>query len=218
MEQRIGFIGCYSHDVILLLAKVMECMGKRVLIRDRNRQRTLHASLPVPEPVSVAEAEVEYDGLFFTEQRVLCGEGDYDIELVDFGMHVNKKEVQRCSGVVLVTDMLLHHIRHLEAEAIPKEAVFVCIVRDAFEETCREESEWKHFLQLFPNQTTYFLPPDYRDVRNRYVCETMHEYCVNKASAELRNVIFRLASTFCTTYTEREIRNAVRRRERRRYR
>lgn len=218
MEQRIGFIGCYSHDVILMLAKVMECMGKRVLIRDRNRKRTLQVSLPVPDRLSAAETAVEYDGLFFTEQKVLCGEGDYDVELVDFGMRGNKTEVQRCSGVVLVTDMLLHHIRDLEAEMIPKEAVCVCIVRDALEEICMEESEWKHFLQLFPNGKTYFLSPDFRDVRNRYVCETMHEYRVSKASPEMRNIIFKLAATFCTPYTEQEIRSAVRRRERGRYR
>lgn len=219
MKRRIGFVGCYSHDVILMIVKVLVCLEKRVLLRDRNKQHILRASIPVPEGVCVAKTNVEYDGFFFTEQEINTEvDKDFDIELVDFGMDVEKEEVKLCSELILVTDMLLHHIRGLEKAELAKEMVHVCIIRDAFENLCKGEKEVKAFLQSFPNRREYFLPPDYRDARNRYVCETQHEYSINRASPEMQDMIYRLVQTLCPGCSERDVRRRVRQQERRQYR
>ena len=219
MERRIGFVGCYSHDVILMLAKVLGCMEKKVLIRDRNKLRTLQASVPIPEGICTANTEVEYDGFFFTELAPEYGKsGGYDIELIDFGMDVKKEDVKQCSELMVVTDMLLHHIRRLAEAELPEKAVSVCIIRDSFEDICKREAEVKSFLQTFPEKQEFFLPPDFRDVRNRYVCETLHEYNIRKASPEMKDMLYRIAERLCPGCSEREIRRNIRYRERRHYR
>ncbi len=217
MEKRIGFVGCYSHDVILMLAKVLSCVGKSVLIRDWNKHHTLRVSIPFPEGICTGQSVVEYDGFYFTEREDDCRE-KYDFELVDVGMEVTEEAVGRCSEWIMITDMLPHHIRRFADIAIPNDAVSACIIRDSFEDSCNAEPEVKRFLQLFPNKTEYFLSPDFRDVQNRYVCETLHEYSIGKASTEMQSTIFRMVGRLCPEYSEREIRHRVKRWERRRIR
>ena len=83
MNRKIGFVGCYSHDVILMLAIVLCYMKKKVLIRDRNRQQTLQASIPIPDGLCAAKTIVEYNGFFFTGQESDVEEKEkFDIEII----------------------------------------------------------------------------------------------------------------------------------------
>lgn len=219
MERSIGFVGCYSHDVILMLTKVFGYMGKRVLLRDRNKQHTLQVSVPIPDGTCAAKTVLEYDGFLFTEQstdRQVSEE--YEVEIIDFGMEVNTEEAERCQDFIVVTDMLLHHVRRLNDIRFPRERVLACVMRDSFAAICRGEQEVMMFMQSFPDRTVYFLPPDHRDVKNRYVCETLHEYSVAKASPEMQDLIYRMVELVYPDYTEKEIRKAIRRSERRNYR
>lgn len=219
MEKRIGFVGCYSHDVILMLAKLLCCMEKRVLIRDRNQKHTLRASVPVPEGLCARKAVVEYNGFFFTEQDMKREmSGDFEIEIVDFGTEGIREEIALCSDVVVVTDMLLHHIRCVEEIGLPKELLRFCIVRDSVEALCIGENEIERFLQGFSRNRCFFLPPDFRDVKNRYVCETLHEYNITRASPEMQEAIYGIAEVLCPGYGEKELRRMVKRWEKRRYR
>lgn len=218
VEKRIGFVGCYSHDIILLLAKVFECVEKKVLIRDFNKRHILRSSLPIPECIDPENEDAEYDGVFFTERKTVGSSDDYEIELIDFGTETDDYTEQWCTDWIVITDMLPHHIRRFAEADIPKEKTRVCIVRDAFEEVCKKEPEIIQLLNSFCGAKSFFLPPDYRDVRNRYVCETSHEYSVNRASPELQDMIYRIADMFYEDLSEREIRRKVKRRERRRYR
>ncbi|MBR2408245.1 MAG: hypothetical protein IKB07_04740 [Lachnospiraceae bacterium] len=216
MTKKIGFVGCYSHDIILMLAKGIRCLGKRVLITDRNIKRTLAASVPIPEGLSAKEDTIEYDGVFFSEQRESEKERDsYDVEIIDYGLQVEREEIGEEIELFLITDMLLHHVRYFTEQNLPEHQVRVCILRDASEQICRKEKYIKDFLQAFPNRIEFFLPPDVRDVTNRYVCEAIHEYWIRRASPEMQDMVYKLMSLICPDYTEREIRRCVRTQERR---
>ncbi len=216
MGKKVGFVGCYSHDIILMLAKGMRSLGKRVLITDRNVRQTLSASVPVPEGLSARKETVEYDGVFFSEQRNEEQEADaYDVELTDYGFLVSGENIGKDTMLILVTDMLLHHIRSLTEEEFPEKQVRVCVLRDASEQICRSEKYIKDFLQRFPDRMEFFLPPDVRDVTNRYVCEAVHEYWIRRASPEMQDAVYKIINLICPDYTEKEIRRCVRNQERR---
>lgn len=219
MERRVGFVGCYSHDVILLLAKVLTCMGRKVLLVDRNKRHTLRASIPIPEGISTGKEKIEYDGMFYTEKESNEAERENcDIELIDFGMEIKRDAAFRCTELIVVTDLLLHHIHALSEEPIPKERVRACVIRDVMHGFYKKEAVIKAFMQSFPNRAEFFLPPDIRDMRNRYVCEMMQEYSLKRASPEMREAVLQIAGTLCPGYSEKEIRQRVRLRERRQYR
>lgn len=219
MKKRVGFVGCYSHDVILMLARLLCYMDKTVLIRDRNKRRTLQVSVPIPEGLCVSKATVEYNGFFYT--RKSPGEEEeeqYEIELIDFGMNGNQEDFAECTEIIIVTDMLLHHIRQLSELPLPETKIGACIMRDAFEDICNGEAEVRSFLQRIPLKYRFYLAPDFRDVKNRYVCETRYEYQVSQASPEMQEALYRLIRRLYPEVTKKELRRRVKRRERRRYR
>lgn len=219
MRKRIGFIGCYSHDVILMLARALGCMGKQVLLRDCNELHTLSVSVPIPEGMCASKTVLEYDGFLFTGQGIDEElKEEVEFELIDLGMENLREETAYCSELIVTTDMLPHHIRRLRKIMMPTEKVIACVIRDSSEIVCKGEAEVRDFLRLFPKRREFFLPTDYRDVRNRYLCETSHEYNINKASPEMQEMICRMVEMFCPDCTDKEIRRNVRRRERRHYR
>lgn len=219
MNRKIGFIGCYSHDVILMLTKTMGSLGKKVLLRDCNRYHTLHASVPLPEEIDEKLTVLEYDGFWFTKDGIVDETvEEFDFEFIDFGMVETEEDISTCEEMIVITDIMLHHIWRLEKIRIPKEKVKICVLRDLYEDVCKNEREIKTFLQSFPDKKVFYLPTDVRDVKNRYVCESLHEYNVSKASYEMRDMIYRLAERFCPEYSGKEIRRRIKYRERRRYR
>lgn len=219
MQKRvIGFVGCYSHDIILMLAKVLAGAEKKVLLCDRNTQHTLGASVPVPCGISAIESIIVYDGLYFTQQNIREeGLGDYDIVLMDFGMSGVCGDMECCTEVFVVTDALLHHIRQLSRLKLRKELVRHILIRDMAGGMRLKEKELQEFLKEFPNRKEFFVPPDKRDIENRCVCETLHEYYVRNASPELQECIYDTAADFCPEIPEKELRRRIRRQEGRRY-
>lgn len=217
-KEIVGFVGCYSHDVILLLAKVAGAMGRRVLLLDHNQKHTLGTCIPIPTGVCIREMEAEYDGIFFSEQE-LDSEmfTKYDLILIDFGTHHLHADVVFCTRFILITDMLLHHIRQLEELSFNKALVERILIRDAIAGLKMGEPELQEFLQRFPNRKEYFLLPDRRDIRNRYVCETFHEYQVKHASPELREFVCDTVREWCEEIPEKEFWKKLKQQERRGY-
>lgn len=217
-ETVIGFVGCYSHDVILMLAKVLSSADKKVLLCDRNMRHTLGVSVPAPCGISVREDIIAYDGMYYT-QRIISGEmlREYDVFLIDFGMQDIYGNIENCAEIFLVTDALPHHIRQLSGLELQKELVSQVLVRDVIHGVQSKEKELREFLQRFPNREETFLPPDKRDVKNRYVCESLHEYQIKNASPELQEFIYKTAKRLCPEISQREFLRKVRQQERRRY-
>lgn len=200
-----------------MLAKVLSSAEKEVLLCDRNLRHTLGASVPVPGGISVKEEIAAYDGLYFTQQKIneeMLRE--YDILLADFGMQEPFREAECCTEIFLVTDALLHHIRQLSGLELQTELVREVLIRDIPGGMYAKEKELREFLNKFPNRKERFLAPDKRDMENRCVCETLHEYHVKNASPELQEFIYQTAGRLCPEVAEKELRRRVRRQEGRR--
>lgn len=211
MEKRVGFIGCYSHDVILMLAKVLGNAKRSVLVVDRNKHHTLESCVPVPEGLSPREGIISYDGVSFTSAETKQEtEERYQVVFLDFGMSTHAESLKGCSDLILITDMLPHHLRQLELQEIPKDLVKACILRDVVGRSWTLEQSFREFMTAFPNRREFYLAPDFRDVKNRYVCEVSHEYRVSRASAEMREIIYTVAKMLCPEVAEKALRRRMR--------
>lgn len=213
-KEIIGIVGCYSHDVILMLAKISSGMGRKVLLLDHNIHHTLEASIPVPGTISVREKIAEYDGLFFSECEL---SGDmltaYDLIFIDFGMYDTHGDLVYCTQIFMITDMLPHHIQRLSKLELNKSFVKKILIRDAIFGSLSGEKEIREFFQRFPNRKEFFLPPDKRDVRNRCVCETLHEYNVKNASPEMKEFVYETVRELCKEIPEKEFWRRLKRQE-----
>lgn len=213
-KEIIGIVGCYSHDVILMLAKMSSAMGRKVLLLDHNIHHTLGASIPVPGNISVREKVAEYDGLYFSECE-LSGEmlTAHDLIFIDFGMHDTHGDLVYCTQIFIITDMLPHHIRRLSKLELNKSFVKKILIRDAIFGSLSGEKEMREFFQSFPNRKEFYLPPDKRDVKNRCVCETLHEYNVKNASPEMKEFVCETVRSLCKEIPEKEFWRRLKRQE-----
>lgn len=215
-KEIIGVVGYYSHDVILMLAKVLSGIGKSVLLLDRNIHHTLEASLPVPQGVKIREQVMEYEGFFFSEAGVSDDMlSEYDVIFIDFGMSQIHNDLQYCSQFYIITDMLLHHMQQVGRVNLDNSLVKRVLIRDAVYGKVSEAGEIKKFLNQYPNCSEFYVSCNKQDVRNRWVCESLHEYSVKKASSQLRDFIFDTARELCGEIAEKEFYKKLKRQERR---
>lgn len=216
-SKKVGFVGCYSHDLILLLAGVLACFEKRVLLIDRNVNHTLAASFPVPEGLSVTREVVEYDRFLYTagkaEEKT---RPEADVVLWDFGMATHW-EIASCDLLFLVSDVLPHHIHRLTDLHIHSDKVCNVILREVFSKEILREKEIAEFLSQYERRMPILLYPDERDLRARMVCETRNDFRVENASEQVREAVFRMFHELFPQVSQKDFWKIVKRKERRWY-
>lgn len=216
--RKIGVIGCYSHDVILLMAKAVRCLGKRVVVTDRNEERVLSACIPLSEGWE-SEVYTEYNGILFSTAAWKKEAGEEpDVEFVDFGFIPQMSECSLCDELMIICDLHLHHMQQIQKAEFPREKVRLCILRDVITGLLNREKIVAEFLVGLAAEKRMYLLPDDRDIKNRYVCELQHEYSLKNASVEMRETIFEAVSFLFPDAVESTLRRKVRQEERREYR
>ena len=214
----IGVIGCYSHDVILLLAKAVRCLGERVIVRDRNDARILSACIPLSEENN-REGYTEYHGIYFSAGEGKTGTDDgTGVEFVDFGLSPRPQECGLCKELIVICDMHMHHMRWIRDAVFPRENVKLCILRDVVPGLLSREKTVTDFLTGLNAERQIYLLPDDRDIKNRYVCELQHAYSLKNASDGMREAIFETVCLLFPDTEEKELRRKLRQEERREYR
>ncbi len=216
--RKIGVIGCYSHDVILLLAKAVRCLGERVVVTDRNEFHVLSACIPLSEERET-ETYTEYNGIYFSTD-VWKEETDDapGVEFVDFGFVSWSPECSLCQDLIVICDMHMHHMQRIRDAVFPREKVRLCMLRDVVPGLLNREKSVTEFIAGLAAEKQIYLLPDDRDIRNRYVCELQYEYSLKNASAGMREAIFEVVCFLFPGTEERELRRKIRLEERREYR
>lgn len=216
-SKRVGFVGCYSHDLILLLAGALNDFGKSVLLVDRNVNHTLAASFPVPEGLSVTREVVEYDRFLYTAGKVEeKNRTETDVMLLDFGMATHW-EIAGCDSLFLISDVLPHHIHRLMELHIHPEKVCHVILREVFSKEILREKELAEFLSLYAAEAPMLLYPDERDLRARMVCETHSDFRLGKASEQVRETVYQMFHFLFPQVSQKEFWKTVKYKERRWY-
>lgn len=216
--RKIGIIGCYSHDVILLLAKAVRCLGERVVLTDRNEAHVLSTCVPLTDDWKL-KPYTEYKGIFFSSD--LQGEktdNESGVEFIDFGFAPTDGECNLCRDLIVICDMHMHHIRRIQNAGFPREKVRVCMLRDVDQRLLNREKGVTDFLTSLAAEKQIYLLPDDRDIRNRYVCELQYEYSLKNASVGMREAVFEAVCFLFPETEEKELRRRIRQVERREYR
>lgn len=110
----IGFVGIDNYEVILYLARILDNLGKKVLLVDYTTCGELEICIPIPEGLYSDTDIIKYYGLNYTRQP-LDQElvKDYDDILIDFGFNYIKSALEMCTEIVYAVDQQKHNINLL---------------------------------------------------------------------------------------------------------
>lgn len=111
----LGFVGTTNYDIILYLSRILNRLGKKVLLADYSSENDLEVCIPVspqlnPEDDVITYNEVDYTKTDFDSTLL----NQYDDVLIYFGFCINEK-ITLCSQIVYVTDQQRFHIEKLRS-------------------------------------------------------------------------------------------------------
>jgi len=127
----IGFIGIDNYDIILYLSRILNTIGKKVLIIDYSYTDALTTCIPVPEGLNVYDDIIDYRDVDYTKK---CFEEDYlneyDDILINFGFHYIEHVAAVCNYIIYSTDLQKHNIDSLRSIPFIRDGKKQLIIRD----------------------------------------------------------------------------------------
>ncbi len=86
MVTKIGFSGAHCYDLIHYVSRILYHADQRVLLCDLSSDRSLEASVSIPDAVAMGKADVlDYRGVDFTGCYLYQHDRMYDIVILYFG-------------------------------------------------------------------------------------------------------------------------------------
>lgn len=70
---RVNVIGTQGKDIVLYLSRVLQCLGRNVLIRDMTMGTVLEKSIPVPPGMDCTKSVIDHAGVGFISQKGVLG-------------------------------------------------------------------------------------------------------------------------------------------------
>ena len=156
----VGFFGSDSYDLVHFLARVLQQLGKQIVIVDRTRDRTMMMTVPTAEMAGT----VDYRGIDFTTEPVDIVHSEYDYIFLYYGFD--------CPGIsdaveesYFVTDCQMQSIQKLKRLTLKEIQFRALVIRNSVPE--RDILGYVN-LELghleFGEQNVYLLPFNQADI------------------------------------------------------
>lgn len=127
----LGFVGITNYDIILYLSRILNRLGKKVLLVDYSLDNDLEECIPVPRELTPDKDVITYNGVDYTKASLdITLINRYDDVLIYFGFCINEK-ISLCTQIVYVTDQQKFHIEKLKSLPENEAEKISLLVRDA---------------------------------------------------------------------------------------
>lgn len=156
----VGFFGSDSYDLVHFLARVLQQLGKRVLIADRTEDKVMMLTVPVAEAAPI----VDYRGIAFTGEPVDVVNSEYDYIFLYYGF-----DCQQISEVIeesyFVTDCQMQSIQKLKHLTLQENQFRALVIRNSV-----PERDIMNYVNLelehleFGEENVYTLPFNQADI------------------------------------------------------
>lgn len=110
----VAFVGLESFDIILYLSRIMQSLGRKILVVDNSENKALTYSVPHIDWMNTLETIISNRRVDFTGMSV-TGElaTTYDDVLVDCGCKPPVTSIGLFTKIIYVTDMFEYNIRRI---------------------------------------------------------------------------------------------------------
>lgn len=208
----VAYVGLESFDTILYLSRIMQRLGRKVLVVDNSDTLSLTYSVPQISDINTNQTIISNRRVDFTNMSVseeLAAE--YDDILIDCGMKEPITTINLLTRIVYVTDLFDYNIRRLagisqyynsscDKELLIRNAVFIKI--------SPEQISQKISKVILPDrlQVLYRDELDYESALN---CHINQVFAIN-VSRGYKKYLLNQVKIMCDTFTSKEIKEAFR--------
>ena len=196
----INVIGCDYTDTVLYLIRVLECMGKRPLIRDMTREHRLYAAVPHLEELDPVRDIIDYAGTGYTYSMNISDDYDTYIRLYDSDMLPFVK-----GATIVITGENRQSIDRLCALNWQKycgDGRNICFVIKNYTGCISKRLD--ELVRLADIKKVFPIPVNKRDFRIGILAEYKGKYKFSGLSNAYRDALFGILSTIFPELDSRE--------------
>lgn len=189
----LGFLGVENYEIILYLSRILDRLGRKILLVDYSDFGDLAACIPVPAGIDVETETSTYFGVDFT-RRFLNQEiiENYDDVLINFGFNHIEEMLKYCTRIVYATDQFKNNVDRLAAipeteftRQLPKSL----LIKDAV--ICKIDKEYiisrlKKSIQM---EEVFIFDQDAVDKRYKLLAQYDTLFVFRKVTAEIKNYL-----------------------------
>jgi hypothetical protein len=208
----VAYVGIESFDTILYLSRIMQKLGRRVLVVDNSDTFALTLSVPRIAEINTYETTICYRRVDFTNIPVsneLAAE--YDDVLIDCGMKVPVTSILLFTKIIYVTDQFQYNIRRIaniddydcckcEKLLLIRNAVYTKISADKISQQINKA------VSLEKTRVLYLDESDYERCLNSHINQV---FTLNLSKLYKEYLIDQVKS-MCSNFTRKEIKEAYR--------
>ena len=195
MEKLVGFVGYECEDIVLYLAKVLSCLGKKVAIVDRTEQEMLLEMLEIPRGKEGREGNCFE--LCITNQGVR--DEEFDMVFYLFGYRLVHPKLYECGMLIMITDGVPAHAALLRKIGSWSRRQYL-LIRNLV-----PMKHTEHYLALLAdNEKNYFeIPYEETDIQIRYSLGSHEELGIKNLSHGMKKAVLVLARFIMPGYQDR---------------
>jgi hypothetical protein len=212
----IAFIGCDKYELILYLARILYHLGKKVLLVDYSENEALYQCIPVPLTLQEGNNYIDYRGIEFAKgQNVIAHDfSDYDVVLMDLGFYIDVKLLAACNKICYVTDMQLHHIKHIKKIEDKCDKQKCLVIKDAFPCKITPEYIMNQVGQGIEKKSVYLFYQDPFDYKYKINSQYNDKFIFPKLSKEVQSFLKDMIMQLDETLSDKQYSLAYKKAER----
>ena len=207
----VAYVGQDSFDIILYMSRILQKLGKRVLIVDNSETGALSESIPQLKGIDVSSSLLTYRRVDFTTKVIDEKITDnYDEVLIDFGCNEPGIILSYISRVVYITTMFDFVIKKVSGVNFYDglEASRSLLVREALEINIATEDIVEKLDKGVLAKDVSVLYRDDRDYENSLICHCNQIFKFTKISTMLKTYLIGEIRILCPDVTEKHIKAA----------
>lgn len=210
----LGFIGTTNYDIILYLSRILNRLGKKVLLVDYSFDNDLEVCIPIPRELTPDMEVITYNGVDYTKIDLnITMINRYDDVLIYFGFCINEN-ISICKQIVYATDQQKSHIEKLKSLPQIEADKINLIIRDAVDSKINLAYITDRLQKNLQSADIFIFYLDDIDTKNKILVQYNAIIHFKGLSGEIKEYLKRTVKIMYPGISEKELHKAYKLAER----
>lgn len=207
----VGFMGIENYEIIMYVSRILNNLGKKVLMVDYSETGSLAACVPVPVGLNAKDDIIDFRRTDFT-MKIISSDilNEYDDILINFGFNVSDDILDACNHLVFITDQQKQNIENIAA--LPKVEINdtrkQMVIKDSVESKINQAYILKELKNVVFDDNVYVLDQDENNTISKLLVQYDVKFGFRKVSKALKNYLKDTVKSLYTELSDKELNRA----------